>query len=565
MSKKPIRIAIFSDFNTENLARILDSEPAEPALKCLRPPFGSLVPSLLGPFPTPDGEEPEFGLAWSRPEAAVPLFAKVLRNESARLEDILGEVDLYGARLAGAAKRLKALAAVTWTLPPWYRGLGGLDASIATGHHHVLQEMNRRLVSNLRNGGGVYVLDAQAWIAETGPKAYSSHMWYLSKTPFAQELFRRAALEIKAFLRTALGGTRKLVLLDLDDTLWGGIVGDAGRENLALGGHDAIGEAFVDFQKALLSLKNRGILLAVISKNTETVALDAIDNHPEMILRRKDFVGWRINWNDKAANIADLVSELNLGLQSAVFIDDNHLERERVRQALPEVFVPDWPKDKMLYVEALAALTCFDTLGVSAEDTKRTEEYLNNKRRDELRQSVGSVDEWLKGIELKVRVEGLTKDNFPRVHQLLNKTNQMNLSTRRLTEQQLSDWAGQPDNRMFVFRVSDKFDDSGITGIASIRVEGPLAKVTDFVLSCRVMGRKVEQAMLHVLTEHAASMGAERLQAAYLPTAKNQPCLEFLKGSALKEEKEGSLFTWSLASFYPRPDCLQLFLEQVTA
>ena len=171
---------------------------------------------------------------------------------------------------------------------------------------------------------------------------------------------REAAADIRAAFVGLRGAAKKLLVLDLDDTLWGGIVGDAGWENLRLGGHDPQGESFADFQRAIKNLKRRGVVLALVSKNEESVALEAIRNHPEMVLKEDDFVGWRINWTDKARNIAELATELNLGLQSVVFIDDNPVERARVREALPEVFVPEWPEDKLLYASAFGQLRCFD-------------------------------------------------------------------------------------------------------------------------------------------------------------------------------------------------------------
>ena len=185
---------------------------------------------------------------------------------------------------------------------------------------------------------------------------------------------------MKAALRAVRGQSRKVVICDLDDTLWGGIVGDAGWENLRLGGHDPVGEAFADFQRELKALTRRGIILAMVSKNTEAVALEAIEKHPEMQLRKDDFAAWRINWDDKAQNIADLMEELNLGLDSAVFLDDNPVERARISEALPEVLVPNLPRDKMLFASTLRKLNCFDSATVSSEDRKRAAFY--NAERD---------------------------------------------------------------------------------------------------------------------------------------------------------------------------------------
>jgi FkbH-like protein len=263
-----------------------------------------------------------------------------------------------------------------------------------------------------------------------GLPASAHRAWYLGKMAAPRGILEEAAADIKAAMLGLTGGARKLLVLDLDDTLWGGIVGDIGWEGLRLGGHDAEGEAFVDFQKAIKSLKRRGIVLGIVSKNEESIALEAIASHPEMVLRQDDFVAWKINWQDKARNIAELAQALNLGLQSVVFIDDNPVERARVREALPEVLVPEWPEDKLLYPSTLLRLGCFDTPALSKEDLERTRMYAEEQQRERLQQQVGSIEEWLMTLGLQVQAEPLKPVNLARSTQLLNKTNQLNLSRR---------------------------------------------------------------------------------------------------------------------------------------
>lgn len=328
-------------------------------------------------------------------------------------------------------------------------------------------------------------------------------------------------------LRAVRGGSRKLIVVDLDDTLWGGILGDAGWEGLALGGHDPIGEAHQDFQRALKALASRGILLAIASKNDEAVALEAIREHPEMVLRERDFGAWRIDWNDKASNIAAIAEELNLGLQHVVFLDDNPAERGRVRESLPEVLVPEWPKDPQQYVTALATLGCFDTPAITAEDRARGAMYVAERDRQAARRSLPTVGEWLATLELRVSIERLRPATLSRATQLLNKTNQMNLSGRRLTESELDAWASQPEHALWTVAVADRFGDAGLTGLIGVRVNGARAVLEDFVLSCRVFGRQVEEVMLHVATDHAARANAGSFEAVLMPTAKNKPTLEF--------------------------------------
>jgi FkbH-like protein len=268
----------------------------------------------------------------------------------------------------------------------------------------------------------------------------------------------------------------------------------------------------------LKSLTNRGVLLAIVSKNEEATVLEAFNKHPEMVLKAEDFAGFRINWKDKAENIIELVSELNLGIESVVFIDDNPFERQRVRDALPEVFVPEWPDNQLLYKKELVSLRCFDNPSISVEDVERTQLYAAERQRTELKDRIGSLDEWLKTLGTTVTVEALNQSNLQRTTQLLNKTNQMNLSTRRMTEREMVDWV-LPDNRMlWTFRVTDRFGDSGLTGIISLETENERGAIIDFVLSCRVMGRNVEETMLYTVVKYAQSISLEEIHARFLPT-----------------------------------------------
>ena len=333
-----------------------------------------------------------------------------------------------------------------------------------------------------------------------------------------------------------------MAVLDLDGTLWGGVLGDVGWENLVIGGHDAVGEAFADFQRELKSLRERGILLAISSKNDEAAALEAIAKHPEMVLRKEDFVGWRINWNDKAANIADMVAELNLGLDAVVFLDDNPAERSRVGEGLPQVLVPELPDDKMSLATFLRKLDCFDPGFISETDRARTKLYQSEQDREALRGTTQSFDEWLEKLATRITIEPLNDRNRDRALQLLNKTNQMNLSTRRLSDAELQAWVSQPQNRFWTLRVEDRFGDSGLVGLMSLTIHGDRGSIVDFILSCRVMGRKIEEAMLGQLLLESKASGITAVEAEYLPTAKNSPCLKFLERSG--GDGDGVTFRW---------------------
>jgi FkbH-like protein len=543
-----LKLQLISDFNLETLQQYLLNDSASPKLSVTCAPFSQVFQPLLQPAADPS----DFALVWTSPDKIVPAFSAALDQSTVDESRMMSELRQFADCLLRAKEHFRAIFVVSWTLPPYQRG-NGLLSLRRQGIRKLLLKMNLTLAEELEGSGSIYLLDGQRWVETAGKSSYSPKMWYLTKTPFHAEVFRRATAEVKAAISAVLGASRKLVIVDLDDTLWGGVVGDLGWEKLTLGGHDYHGEAFVDFQKALKSLQNRGILLAIASRNEEAVALEALAKHPEMVLRPADFAAWRINWKDKAANIAELVAELNLGLDSVVFIDDNPVERARVREALPEVYVPEWPQDKTLGASSLQELDCFDSAYSTSEDASRHQMYAAEREREQLRTIVSSAEEWLLSLDTEVTVEELDDANRVRALQLLNKTNQMNLSTRRLTDQELHVWQQQNRRKVWVFRVKDKFGDSGLTGILSLEIESDVARIVDFVLSCRVMGRNVEQAMVAFAAQYCASLGLREVHADYLLTAKNKPCFDFWMSSGFSYDEKKNRFTWPLNQIYVFP------------
>ncbi len=547
---------IISDFQAENLAGLINNDAEAPILQAKSAPFGQVVPLLMdsnhelwkGPL--------DSLIIWTQPQSISPAYARLLDYQDAHLDHVLNDVERFANLILKNSNRAKYLFIPLWVIPTYHRGYGFLDAKSDRGASPVLSKMNLVLTEMLSPSKNTFVLSTNRWIETAGKNAFNPKLWYMGKIAFGHEVFLECVRDVKAALRALTGQAKKLIILDLDDTLWGGIVGDDGYQNLKLGGHDHIGEAYVDFQRALKSFTRRGIILGIASKNDESVALKAINEHPEMILKLEDFAGWKINWNDKAQNIADLADELNLGLPSVVLIDDNPLERARVREALPEIFVPDWPQDPMLYKSTLLNLRVFDHPPITSEDRKRTEMYKTEGQRSSLKGTVGSLDEWFEKLEIKIHAEELTDANLPRAAQLLNKTNQWNLSTRRLSDKELMDWVQQDHHKLWVMRVADRFGDYGLTGIVSVDLQNDLVSLVDFVLSCRVIGRKVEETMLAVAVNFARRSKARELKAQYLTTEKNKPCLEFFEKSGF--QKIENIFTWDAAQPYLTPRAIQL-------
>lgn len=553
MDRRTVSVYVVADFTISSFAALLEQDAGEPRVKATEAPYNQVVPSLRE-LSGAASSAYDVGFVWTRPEGVIASFAALLRGETADIAGILAEVDAFCELVGGAGAACRSLFIPLWTLPAHVRGLGLADLKIQDqGVWAALTRMNARLVERLSEARNVYPLNACRWVHKVGERSFNPKQWYLGKVPFNNDVFKEAVGDFKAALSALGGRSRKLLMVDLDNTLWGGIVGDTGWQGITLGGHDAVGEAFVDFQRAVKGLKQRGVLLAVVSKNDESVAMEALTKHPEMVLRPEDFAGWRISWADKAQNIVDLVRELNLGLQSTVFVDDSPFERGRIREALPEVLVPEWPANPMLYVKALEDLRCFDVASVTEEDRKRHAMYFEERQRGASMKLAGSAEAWLDTLEMKVGVEPLGPANISRVVQLLNKTNQMNLKTRRMTAEAFREWCEGPDRFFRAFRVSDRFGDSGLTALMSLERASDRAEIVDFVVSCRVFKRGVEETMVAKAIEQCRRWGVRRLSAGYVPTEKNAPCLAFWESSGFERQGDGHTFAFDTTRSYEAP------------
>jgi FkbH-like protein len=542
---------VVSDFNADLLARFAAADRSDPPCRAEAAPFGQVFQTLAA------FDAPATTLAvWTRPEGISGEWARHLAGEPVTRDAAMAEVDAFAQMLVQAAGRARSLFVATWVPSRIGRGLGMLEWT-ADGGARLLAEMNLRLADALAAVPGAYLLDTQRWIDAARP-ARDSKFWHAIKSPFSEAVFKAAATDIKAAMRARSGKARKLLLLDLDDTMWGGVVGDDGADKLRLGGHDAIGEAHADFQRAALALSKRGIALGIVSKNDEDVALAAIDSHPGMLVRRADLAGWRINWNDKAQNIVALTAALNLGLDSVVFIDDNPVERGRVREALPQVLVPEMPNHVSGYADVLRQLDCFDQAGLTAEDRARTDMYVAERSRRDAAVSFTSAADFLKSLDIEVEIAPFGPENAKRVVQLLNKTNQLNLATRRLTDRELEEWLATGTARaLHTVSVKDRFGDLGLTGIVSWEVAGNDLEIVDFILSCRAMGREVERTMAALAVAAAKQGGQARTLARYVTTARNRPTLDFWTASGFEAGADG-LFVHLTDDPYPFPEVVRL-------
>lgn len=554
---------IISDFTAQPLADALQTDKAFPPIGANVAPFDQVIGVLDRVAKA--SEHHDVIIVWTRPETTIPSYRCRVDGLSSTTEDLIRDLQPYVELLKAVAGKTRTLLVPTWTKPAYYRGMGLLECRREYGLTDAIVRLNLHLSDWLHDVPNIYLLDAQRWISNVGSKAYDPKLWYMAKVPFSPVVFNEAAQDIKAAVRASLGHTKKLIIVDLDDTLWGGAVGEIGWEALRVGGLDPIGESLQDFQRGLKSLKQRGTLLGIVSKNDEATALEALRHHPEMILRPDDFAGWRINWRDKAENICELAEELNLGLDSIVFIDDHPTERARVREALPDVVVPEMPADKMLYPKILAALPYFDKTTITVEDRHRTAQYQIERQRLSERAAM-DFSSWLKNLQLEVTIEHLMPSNLKRAAQLFNKTNQFNLTTRRMSDSDLWNWAQNPDRRIGLFRARDRFGDYGLVGFVGLELTQEAGTITDFLLSCRAMGRGIEETMLAWTVQCAQELNLSSVIAIYHRTPRNRPCQEFFQNaSGWEQGSADDTYIWDCGNSYPFPSHIKVTNAAVTA
>jgi FkbH-like protein len=370
---------------------------------------------------------------------------------------------------------------------------------------------------------GVDILAVDDRVVRDGLGAWHDPaLWHRSKqevTPTAAPLYGDL---VGRWLAALQGRSFKCLVLDLDNTVWGGVVGDDGPEGLVLGQGSPLGEAYTAFQDYVRELSRRGVILAVCSKNDEANALAPFETHPDMVLKRSDIASFVANWSNKADNIRAIARELNIGLDSLCFIDDNPFERNLVRQELPMVAVPEVSDDPTFYPVALADAGYFEGLAVTDEDRERTSQYQGNKARDALKEAVTDLPSYLRGLDMRLVWKRFDKIGLQRIVQLINKSNQFNLTTRRYTEDDVIAVMADPDAFGLQLRLLDRFGDNGIIAIIIGRLQPDQDLYVDtWLMSCRVLGLQVEPTTLNLIAQAAATLGAKRIVGDYIPTKKN--------------------------------------------
>lgn len=407
------------------------------------------------------------------------------------------------------------------------------------GQVNVIRRLNLMLPEMVNKYSGVYIVDVENLCSITGKQnLHDQKMWYVAKNPFKMAFYISLAKEYVKFLKAIYGFKKKCVVLDLDNTLWGGIVGEDGMEGIRLG-DSYPGNCYKEFQKELLKLTYRGIVLAINSKNNYDDAIEVIREHPDMVLREKDFVSIKINWKDKATNLLEIANELNIGLDSMVFIDDNPAECELINQKLPDVTVINLPPNPIEYAQLINESNLFETIKITLEDLSKTNIYKAQIEREKLKNVIGNLEDYYKSLEMVAIIKPVNIFILPRIAQLTQKTNQFNLTTKRYTEKDIEAMSESGRFLIYSIEVADRFGDNGIVGTCILHKISPEDWYIDtFLLSCRVMNRTIENAFMAFIYEQAKKNNVKRLVGEYIPTKKNKPVEYFYTTLGFKKIQE---------------------------
>jgi FkbH-like protein len=550
-----LRIGVLSSFGIEMMAPFLRERfhHLGDSISLYFGPFGQITQEMLNPDSGLYRFQPDLVLAVV---AAEDLLAPLLELTvsggpeaeallAARVDELRNGVNALLNARPGCTCYLAALSQGQIPAPNILDTVAPLRGQCAFQH---FREQVRKLPAGFSR---LVLIDWDWHTAGDGASQYhDDRLWYLARMRLnargMAELSRLLARHVAAFRESA----KKVIVADLDNTLWGGVVGEAGLAGITLG-QDGVGRAFKDFQRALLAYRETGVLLALCSKNNPADAWEVFDRHPEMALKRNHFAAARINWTDKAQNIREMAEELNLGLDSFVFLDDNPVERDWVRSALPQVAVPELPADPAERPRFLRELELFDKIRLTGEDRLRAEAYAAQAQRAGLRAGSNSLEDFLASLEQVITIDPVDDATLGRAAQMCQRTNQFNLTTRRYTIADLERLRQNPQWELHAVAVRDRYGDNGIVGLAMLHFEGRQAEIDTLLLSCRVLGRKVEDALLSHLSQRAAARGVARLYGLYAPTAKNSQVADFYPSRGFQPAGEGRFAVDLVANFIP--------------
>lgn len=518
---RPVRLAIAATHTLDLMVEALPGTGLRHGvlIDCYQADFGQTAQAVLDPASALHAFAPD--LIWLAFDAAALGLARPRLDAQGGEQAVRAALD-YVLSLRDAARAQGDAGVILQTLPMPPIGLfGSFDACQPGSVRWMVQRFNTLLASDGPKAGDI-VFDCAALAEHVGlSRWHDAGRWHEAKLPFSLDAVPLAADHLCRLLAAARGLSRKALVLDLDNTLWGGVIGDDGLEGIKLGQGSGVGEAFTAIQSYAQDLRSRGIILAVCSKNEDANARLPFREHDEMVLREEDIAVFVANWTDKASNLKYIAQTLNIGTDALVFLDDNPAERERVRQELPEVAVPEVGDDPALYVGLLAGAGYFEAIAFGDEDRKRAEMYQANAQRTSEMQKIGNMDDYLRSLDMVCTIRPFDALGRARTAQLINKSNQFNLTTRRYTEADVAAMESDPAKFTMQVRLVDRFGDNGMISVVIFDKGDAEWRCDTWLMSCRVLGRRVEEAVLAEAAAAAKAAGAQRLIGEYLPTPKN--------------------------------------------
>ncbi len=556
---KPVKLALLGDSTTQFLHRAIVAQGVLSgiAFEVLEADFGQIERQVFDPSSDLYAFEPEMVVVAYTAKKLLPKFyAKSPDAQRCFAADKLAELQDLVAILTEGTKAKVLL----WNIEELDdKVFGHFGNKISLSFPNQVRRLNVGLMDLAERHGNVFIIDIASLHNRVGrAAAYSPHIYVSTDLVHSLNFTAMIATAITDVVCAIVGKFKKCVILDLDNTTWGGIIGDDGIENIEVG-NLGLGKVFVELQRWVKALKDRGIIVAVCSKNTESVAKEPFEKHPDMVLRLDDIAVFVANWENKADNIRHIQEILNIGFDSMVFLDDNPVERQIVRENLPEVTVPELPEDPAEYLEFLYGENLFETASYSNTDADRTRQYQEEADRHLLSKRFTNVGEFLRSLDMKAFVRPFSDFDVPRVAQLSQRSNQFNLRTVRYTEEDIRRIAADPNYVTFAFNLADKFGDNGLIAVAILEKRSHDELFIDtWFMSCRVLKRGMEAFTLHTLVAAARAHGYAQLVGEYIPTAKNAMVAEHYSGLGFQEQD--GFWYLALGDFQSSP----FFIETIT-
>lgn len=526
-----MRVSLLSNVNVDSLAKMLESHEV-------------YTPSGYGVW-FQELANPHSDLYKFQPQVVFILLDAEQLFPNMDFDNIISEIEKYFSTFSEVFSQHKDITFFVSDVDYYTRKIRAGDE--VREERFVEIEWYKRLAELTKKLPNVHIFNLKELIEKEGRKQfYSYKLWYLGGMKYSLKAEEIIKNEIEKYIKALEGKRKKCIALDLDNTLWGGIIGEDGIEGIELSEFKE-GARYKDFQKRLKELKDMGIILTIVSKNNEQDALEVFEKHKHMVLKKEDFALMKINWEPKSKNLREIAEELNIGIDSIVFIDDNPVERELVKKSIPEVVVPEFPRDTAKLVDFIEEIydRYFYMIKCTEEDRKKTQMYIQNAKRAKLRKKTASIEEFLKELNTKIYVWKLREEDVPRAAQLTQKTNQFNLTTKRYTEGDIRKFMKDEKYDVYIASVEDKFGDNGKVVLMIIKkdVKNKTAEIDTFLMSCRVMGRYIEDQFIDYVENKLRGEGIKTLKAYYFPTKKNKPVenlFERLGYELLEKDENGN-------------------------